>query len=98
MESGFKIAVIGLGMIGGSMAYALRGFRSAEIIGCDINKAVCRQAVKNKAVHRATVDAGEAMEGADLIILCTQTHCGKCKTYQVGCSCDRCLWCENKAV
>ena len=71
MESGFKIAVIGLGMIGGSMAYALRGFRGAEIIGCDINEAVCRQAVKNKAVHRATVDAGEAMEGEDLIILCT---------------------------
>ena len=31
MESDFKIAVIGLGIIGGSMAYALHGFRGAQI-------------------------------------------------------------------
>ena len=29
MESDFKIAVIGLGLIGGSLAYALRGFKKA---------------------------------------------------------------------
>ena len=37
MESDFKVAVIGLGLIGGSLAYALRGFRRALIAGCDID-------------------------------------------------------------
>lgn len=71
MESGFKIAVIGLGIIGGSMAYALRGFRHAEIVGCDIDAETRKNAVKNKAVQWATADAGEAIDQADLVILCT---------------------------
>ncbi len=69
-ESGFRIAIIGLGIIGGSMAYALRGFRGGEIIGCDINEETRRLALKNKAVHSVTADPAEAVQGADLIIIC----------------------------
>lgn len=71
MESNFKIAVIGLGLIGGSMAYALRGFRSAHISGCDKNPEVCAAAKREKAVHEAFESAGDAIDGADLVIFCT---------------------------
>ncbi len=71
MESDFKIAVIGLGLIGGSLSYALRGFRNAEIVGCDINPKTREDAVKKKAVHVATENPAEAISGADLVILCT---------------------------
>lgn len=69
-ESNFQIAVIGLGIIGGSMAYALRGFRNSKIIGCDINEETRRLAVKNKAVHSVAANPIEAVKGADLVIIC----------------------------
>lgn len=71
MEGGFKIAVIGLGLIGGSMAYALRGFRNAWITGCDINPATREQALKQKAVEEVWDNAGDAIAEADLVIFCT---------------------------
>ena len=67
----FKIAVIGLGLIGGSMAYALRGFRKAEIVGCDRNARVREAALKEKAVSVVYEDAAEAVKNADLVIFCT---------------------------
>jgi len=71
MESDFKIAVIGLGLIGGSMAYALRGFRAGTVVGCDIDPVVCAKAEKERAVSRAYTNAGDAIEDADLVIFCT---------------------------
>lgn len=71
MNDGFRIAVIGLGLIGGSMAYALKGFRKAEIAGCDINPKTRALAVKNKAVDKIYEDAGDAIEGSDAVIFCT---------------------------
>lgn len=71
MESDFKVAVIGLGLIGGSMAYALRGFRKAEIVGCDTDAETRRLAVKNKAVSRVFDSPGDAIDGSDVVIFCT---------------------------
>ncbi len=71
MESDFKVAVIGLGLIGGSLAYALRGFRRALITGCDINPKTRAAALKNKAVSEVYDNAGDAIEGADLVVFCT---------------------------
>ena len=71
MESDFKIAVIGLGLIGGSLAYALRGFRDGTVVGCDLDPKVCEQAVKRRAVSMAYANAGDAIDGADLVIFCT---------------------------
>ena len=53
------------------MAYALRGFKNAEIIGVDIDPETRRKAVKEKAVHRACADMSDAASDADLIIMCT---------------------------
>lgn len=70
-DGDFKIMIVGLGLIGGSMAYALRGFKNAEIIGVDIDPETRRKAVKEKAVHRACADMSDAAYEADLIIMCT---------------------------
>ncbi|MBR5218458.1 MAG: prephenate dehydrogenase/arogenate dehydrogenase family protein [Clostridia bacterium] len=71
MESDFKIAVIGLGIIGGSIAYALKGFKDAYIVGCDKNPKTRQSALKRGAVKEVFENPAEAMENADLIILCT---------------------------
>lgn len=71
MESDFKVAVIGLGLIGGSLAYALRGFRGGYVVGCDTDPQVRAAAVKRKAVVRAYSDAADAIDDADLVVFCT---------------------------
>lgn len=71
MDSDFKVAVIGLGLIGGSMAYALKGFRKAEIVGCDTDAETRSLAVKNKAVSRVFDNPGDAIDGSDVVIFCT---------------------------
>lgn len=70
-NSDFKIAIIGLGIIGGSMAYALSGFKNATIYGCDINPDTRLKAQERGAVHKAFEKPCDAIQGADLVILCT---------------------------
>ena len=50
MESHFRITVIGLGIIGGSAAYALRGFKNATIAGFDRNMEIMSEALKTGAI------------------------------------------------
>lgn len=69
MESDFRIAVIGLGIIGGSVAYALRGFRNAEIVGFDINPKIGEEALAKGAVCKIYNNPKDAIEGADLVVL-----------------------------
>lgn len=71
MDKEFRIAIIGLGLIGGSLAYALKGFKNCVIAGCDIDSETRRLALKNKAVNLAYEDAGDAIENSDVIIFCT---------------------------
>ncbi len=71
MNGDFKIGIIGLGLIGGSLSYALRGFRNAELVGCDIQEETRVNAVKNKAVNRAVATPKEAICDADLVVFCT---------------------------
>ena len=71
MESGFKTAVIGLGIIGGSAAYALKGFCGGRVVGCDRDAGTREAALKCGAVSEVYELAGDAIEGADLIILAT---------------------------
>ena len=35
-----KITIVGLGLIGGSLAKSLRGFKNAQLCGCDTNAQV----------------------------------------------------------
>lgn len=69
-ESGFKIAVIGLGIIGGSAAMALKEFKNARVVGCDIDAETCAAAVACGAVDFASDSAEAAIKGADIIVMC----------------------------
>ena len=70
-NSDFKIAIIGLGIIGGSMAYALRGFKDAVISGCDLDEETLKKALEKGAIDLATTSSAKAIKNADLVILCT---------------------------
>lgn len=66
----FRIAIIGLGLIGGSLAYALEGFRGGVVTGADADAATREKALARGAVSEAFADAGDAIDGADFIIFC----------------------------
>jgi prephenate dehydrogenase len=66
-----NVAIIGVGMIGGSVGLALRqsGFRG-QIIGLD-TKEVLNQALTRGAIDRAVGDLAELAPSADLVVLAT---------------------------
>ncbi|WP_044498219.1 bifunctional prephenate dehydrogenase/3-phosphoshikimate 1-carboxyvinyltransferase [Pseudomonas saudimassiliensis] len=65
-----RLAVVGLGLIGGSFAKGLRqSGLCREVVGCDHDPATLRQAVPLGVVDRVTDDLAEAVQGADLIML-----------------------------
>lgn len=65
-----NIAVIGLGLMGASLARALSGFHNARITGADTKEDVCRKAVESGLVEQAWTSPREAMKEAELIIFC----------------------------
>lgn len=64
------IAVIGLGLIGGSMALALKCFEDFEIVGVDVSEPTLRFAAEHSVGDRVTAEAGEVIPQADVTILC----------------------------
>lgn len=70
-NSDFKIAIIGLGIIGGSLAYALRGFKNALIFGCDKDAETRKKALQSEAVDCVSQNPEDAIKNADLVIICT---------------------------
>jgi len=66
----FIVAILGLGLMGGSLGYALRGFRGCLRLGYDIDPDVTRRALDAGAVDETCVDEAEAVSQADLSILC----------------------------
>jgi prephenate dehydrogenase len=65
------IAVIGLGVIGGSLCLALKNARrNVTIVGYDTD-AVLRSALKQKVVDRAASSVKTAVKDADFVFLCT---------------------------
>ena len=64
------IAIIGLGLIGGSMAMALRGFEDFEIVGVDTDPATLDFAAAHGVADRLTSDGAAAIADADVVYLC----------------------------
>ena len=52
-----KAIIVGLGLIGGSMAKALNQNTAMEIIGCDRDLGVIRRALSDGAIHAACMAA-----------------------------------------
>ena len=75
MEAGFrlqdsKIAIIGLGLMGGSLALALKG-KCAAVYGIDPHPATLELAVDKKIVDSADSDPAKLLPQAELVILAT---------------------------
>jgi prephenate dehydrogenase len=65
-----RLAVIGVGLIGGSLARALRAAgRVDEVVGCGRGKDNLDRAVELGVIDRYSHDIGEAVEGADMVFL-----------------------------
>jgi prephenate dehydrogenase len=65
-----KLAVIGVGLIGGSLARALRKAGSVEqIVGCGRGRENLEKAVELGVIDSYTHDIGEAVQGADMVFL-----------------------------
>lgn len=65
-----KIAIIGLGLIGGSIARRLRGFHNCTITAYNRTAESLELALSDGVIDEAYNNPGEAMNDADLIIMC----------------------------
>ena len=66
-----RVALIGLGLIGSSLARAImrRGIAD-ELAAADASAAVVARVLELGLAHEATTDAAAAVAGADLVVLC----------------------------
>ncbi|MCI8403867.1 MAG: prephenate dehydrogenase/arogenate dehydrogenase family protein [Clostridia bacterium] len=65
-----KVAIIGLGLIGGSIARRLRGFHDCTIAAYNRTYETILLAKQDGVIDEGSSDPAEVMENADLIILC----------------------------
>ena len=66
-----RVALIGIGLIGSSLSHAMRrGGWADEIVGHAKSEATRAKALELGLVSQAYATAAEAVEGADLVILC----------------------------
>ena len=65
-----QLCVIGVGLIGGSLALALREKRyCGEVIGCGRDEANLRRAVELDVIDRYEMDPERAVRGADMVVV-----------------------------
>ena len=67
---GKRIAIVGLGLIGGSMALALKGFEDYTVVGVVRRRATADYALAHGVGDEVTLDAGTALRQADVTVLC----------------------------
>jgi prephenate dehydrogenase len=64
-----RIAIVGLGLIGGSVGLAIRRrIHGARVVGID-RPGILRRARRRRAVHEGTPSLARGLQGADLVIL-----------------------------
>ncbi|MFA5146409.1 MAG: prephenate dehydrogenase/arogenate dehydrogenase family protein [Candidatus Omnitrophota bacterium] len=70
-----KVAIIGVGLMGGSIGLAVKKRRVAgEVIGVFRHASTLRRALKRRAVDRGTLSIEEGVKDADLIIIATPVY------------------------
>ncbi len=69
------VAIVGVGLIGGSVGLALRerGL-AAEVVGVGRDRAVLDQIRRQGAIHRGTTSLDEGVAGADVVVVCTPVN------------------------
>lgn len=67
-----KITLVGVGLLGGSLGLAVKERRlAAHVSGYVRRAASIAECEKSGAVDKADTDVGRAVQGADLVVLCT---------------------------
>jgi cyclohexadieny/prephenate dehydrogenase len=67
-----RVALIGLGLIGSSLARAIKQGRSARtLVACDADAGVRAKVTELKLADVVEADAVKAVAGADLVVVCT---------------------------
>lgn len=67
-----RVALIGLGLIGGSIGLALRKAKAAQqVVGYDLGRGVSDRARKIGAIDQAHASITDAVRGAELVVLAT---------------------------
>ncbi|HKJ88091.1 MAG TPA: prephenate dehydrogenase/arogenate dehydrogenase family protein [Gammaproteobacteria bacterium] len=69
-EVGFgRVAIIGLGLIGGSLGLALRRSGAVdEVVGVDLSASVLARAEERGLIDRGTTDPGAGVAGAEVVV------------------------------
>lgn len=65
-----QIVILGMGLIGGSLSMALRGFEDYEVVGVDRDPPTLAYARDHAVAGRVTDDAASAIRTADVVFLC----------------------------
>ena len=68
--SDFNITIVGMGLLGGSMAMALKKLNPKNIWGVDINQDTIEFSEKNKIIDRGYIDSKIPIEKSDIVIIC----------------------------
>lgn len=67
-----KLAVVGLGLIGGSLAGALKkSGKVADVTGIDIDRGSIDYALRKKIIDHGYTNIGEGVSGAEVIVIAT---------------------------
>ena len=67
-----RVSILGLGLMGGSLGFAIKARGHADqVIGYDLTKEICLKAVERRCVDVATSNLMDAVEDADLVLVCT---------------------------
>lgn len=67
-----KVAIIGIGLLGGSLGMALKKNRLArEVVGVSRKQATLNYAIRNNIVDKAINNISKSLENADLVVLAT---------------------------
>ncbi len=75
MERFGTVAIIGVGLIGGSLGLAIRSRRiAAHVVGVGRDQATLDQAARSGVIDRGTTDFDSGVSEADLVIVCTPVN------------------------
>jgi prephenate dehydrogenase len=67
-----KVTVIGLGLIGGSLAWALkRSKRVGTVFGVDTDEESIEYALENEIIDEGSTDSAEGASGAEIVVIAT---------------------------
>ena len=80
-----RVALVGLGLIGSSLARAIRrGKLARSIVAIDRDREVIARVAELGIADRTTTDAAEGVKGADLVILCVPVRANAALAAAIG--------------